>query len=245
MSNTKSIRLFTLPNALTLANLVSGAIAIIFALKHQYEVSFWLIIAAAVCDFFDGFVARLLHQQSELGVQLDSLADDISFGLAPAVVMFDIYYQTTSYYNLDASVMQYLGYVVFIIAAFSALRLAKFNIDTTQSSEFEGLPTPANALLLMSLAVLYANGEVSLFQEHVLLISIAVSLLLVSPIRMFALKFKNFKFADNKLRFGFLLASLNFIIFFTAYSIVAIIVLYIVLSTLRWIFLPRKVDAEN
>ncbi|MBR5132814.1 MAG: CDP-diacylglycerol--serine O-phosphatidyltransferase [Alistipes sp.] len=245
MSNTKSIRLFTLPNALTLANLVAGAIAIVFALKHQYEVSFWLIIAAAVCDFFDGFVARLLHQQSELGVQLDSLADDISFGLAPAVVMFDIYGQSTSYYNFDTSIMQPLSYVVFIIAALSALRLAKFNIDTTQSSEFEGLPTPANALMLMSLAVLYANGEVSLYQEHILLISIAASLLLVSPIRMFALKFKSFKWADNKLRYGFLLAALNFIIFFTAYSIVAIIVLYIVLSTLRWIFSPRKVETKN
>lgn len=240
MGNTKSIRLFTLPNALTLANLVAGAIAIVFALKHQYEVSLWLIIAAAVCDFFDGFVARLLEQQSELGVQLDSLADDISFGLAPAVVMYDIYISTTSYYGISADVMQPLSYVVFIIAAFSALRLAKFNIDTTQSAEFEGLPTPANALMLMSLAVLYAGGDVALYQEHILVISVAASLLLVSPIRMFALKFKNFKLADNKLRFGFLVAALCFIIFFRAYSIVAIIVLYIVLSTLRWMFKRRE-----
>ena len=245
MSNTKSIRLFTLPNALTLANLVAGAIAIVFALNHQYEVSFWLIIVAAVCDFFDGLVARLLHQQSELGVQLDSLADDISFGLAPAIVMFDIYRSTTSYYALEQTIMEPLGYVVFIIAAFSALRLAKFNIDTTQSTEFEGLPTPANALMLMSLAVLYTDGLVSLYQEHILLISVAASLLLVSPIRMFALKFKNFKLADNKLRFGFLFSALCFIIFFSAYSIVAIIVLYIVLSTLRWIFSSRKGDAEE
>lgn len=237
----KSIRLFTLPNALTLANLVAGAIAIVFALEHNYEVSFWLIIAAAVCDFFDGFAARLLKQQSELGVQLDSLADDISFGLAPAVVMFDIYTNTTSYYDLQPTIMQPLGYLVFIIAAFSALRLAKFNIDTTQSEEFEGLPTPANALMLLSLAVLYASGKVALYQEHVLLIAVATSLLLVSPIRMFALKFKNFKFADNKLRFGFIVASLCFIIFFSAYSIVAIIVLYIVLSTLCWIFCSRGV----
>ena len=245
MGNTKNIRLFTLPNMLTLANLVAGAIAIVFALQHQYETSFWLIIAAAVCDFFDGLVARLLHQQSELGVQLDSLADDISFGLAPAIVMFDIYRNSSSYYTLEPSIMEPLGYLVFIIAAFSALRLAKFNIDTTQSTEFEGLPTPANAMMLLSLAVLYANGQVSLYQEHILLISIAASLLLVSPIRMFALKFKSFKFADNKLRFGFLLAALCFIIFFTAYSIVAIIVLYIVVSTIRWIFTSRKVDAEN
>ena len=240
MGNTKSIRLFTLPNALTLANLVAGAIAIVFALKHQYEVSFWLIIAAAVCDFFDGFVARLLKQQSELGVQLDSLADDISFGLAPAVVMYDTYISTSSYYGISADVMEPLSYVVFIIAAFSALRLAKFNIDTTQSTEFEGLPTPANALMLMSLAVLYAGGDVALYQEHILVISVAASLLLVSPIRMFALKFKNFKLADNKLRFGFLVAALCFIIFFRAYSIVAIIVLYIVLSTLRWMFKRRE-----
>ena len=245
MGNTKNIRLFTLPNMLTLGNLVAGAIAIVFALQHQYETSFWLIIAAAVCDFFDGLVARLLHQQSELGVQLDSLADDISFGLAPAIVMFDIYRNSSSYYTLEPSIMEPLGYLVFIIAAFSALRLAKFNIDTTQSTEFEGLPTPANAMMLLSLAVLYANGQVSLYQEHILLISIAASLLLVSPIRMFALKFKSFKFADNKLRFGFLLAALCFIIFFTAYSIVAIIVLYIVVSTIRWIFTSRKVDAEN
>ncbi len=245
MGNTKNIRLFTLPNMLTLANLVAGAIAIVFALQHQYETSFWLIIAAAVCDFFDGLVARLLHQQSELGVQLDSLADDISFGLAPAIVMFDIYRNSSSYYAFEPSIMEPLGYLVFIIAAFSALRLAKFNIDTTQSTEFEGLPTPANAMMLLSLAVLYANGQVSLYQEHILLISVAASFLLVSPIRMFALKFKSFKFADNKLRFGFLLAALCFIIFFTAYSIVAIIVLYIVVSTIRWIFTSRKVDAEN
>lgn len=237
MDNVKNIRLFTLPNALTLANLVAGAVAIIFAVKyHAYETSLWLIIAAAVFDFFDGMVARLLHQQSPLGVQLDSLADDISFGLAPAVVMYDIYVNTTSYYDLSQNFMQSLGYLVFIIAAFSALRLAKFNIDASQSDEFEGLPTPANALLLLSLAVLYLNGDVSLYQEHVLLISVAMSLLLVSPIRMLALKFKSFKIKGNELRYGFILASLLLIIFFTTYSVVAIIVLYIVLSTVRWVF---------
>ena len=95
------IRLFTVPNLLTLANLCAGAAAIIFALQHHaYETAFWCIVAAAVCDFFDGFAARLLRQQSPLGVQLDSLADDISFGLAPAVVMYDIYANSTSFYGL-------------------------------------------------------------------------------------------------------------------------------------------------
>ena len=213
----------------------------VFALRdHAYDVSLMLIIVAAVCDFFDGFAARLLKQQSPLGVQLDSLADDISFGLAPAVVMYDLFCHSTSYYALPEEIMSWLGYLCFIVAAFSALRLAKFNIDTTQATEFEGLPTPANALMLMSLAALALKGDVALYQEHILIISVAASFLLISPIRMFALKFKSFKFADNKLRYGFILASLLLIIFLTKYSVVAIIVLYIVLSTIRWIFLPKK-----
>ena len=243
MSNTNidKIRLFTVPNFLTLANLVAGALAVVFALRdHAYNISLMLIIVAAVCDFFDGFAARLLKQQSPLGVQLDSLSDDISFGLAPAVVMYDLFCHSTSYYALPEDLMSWLGYLCFIVAAFSALRLAKFNIDTTQTVEFEGLPTPANALMLMSLAALALKGDVALYQEHILVISVAASLLLISPIRMFSLKFKSFKFADNKLRYSFILASLLLIIFFTKYSVVAIIVLYIVLSTIRWIFLPKK-----
>lgn len=213
----------------------------VFALRdHAYDVSLMLIIVAAVCDFFDGFAARLLKQQSPLGVQLDSLADDISFGLAPAVVMYDLFCHSTSYYALPEEIMSWLGYLCFIVAAFSALRLAKFNIDTTQTAEFEGLPTPANALMLMSLAALALKGDVALYQEHILIISVAASFLLISPIRMFALKFKSFKIADNKLRYSFILASLLPIIFLTKYSVVAIIVLYIVLSTIRWIFLPKK-----
>lgn len=243
MSNTNidKIRLFTVPNFLTLANLVAGALAVVFALRdHAYDVSLMLIIVAAVCDFFDGFAARLLKQQSPLGVQLDSLADDISFGLAPAVVMYDLFCHSTSYYALPEEIMSWLGYLCFIVAAFSALRLAKFNIDTTQTAEFEGLPTPANALMLMSLAALALKGDVALYQEHILIISVVASFLLISPIRMFALKFKSFKIADNKLRYSFILASLLLIIFLTKYSVVAIIVLYIVLSTIRWIFLPKK-----
>ncbi|MBE6202572.1 MAG: CDP-diacylglycerol--serine O-phosphatidyltransferase [Rikenellaceae bacterium] len=232
-----NIRLFTLPNMLTLANLVAGAIAITLTLRfHAYESAFWLIIAAAVCDFFDGFAARLLKQSSPLGVQLDSLADDISFGLAPAVVMFDMYGQSTSYYNLSADIIEPLGYVTLIIAAFSALRLAKFNIDTTQSTEFAGLPTPANAMMLMSLAVLAEQGHVALYQEHIALISVAAALLLISPIRMFALKFKGFGIKGNELRYAFMLLSLIIIIAVPAYSVLAIIVIYIALSTVRWLF---------
>ena len=222
---------------LTLANLLSGCAAIIFTLQyHAYETAFWLIVAAAVFDFLDGFAARLLKQTSPLGVQLDSLADDVTFGLAPAVVMYDLYINSTSYYGLDPEIMGWLKWGVLIIAAFSVLRLAKFNIDTTQSAEFEGLPTPANALMLMSLAVLAETGKVVLHQEIILVIALAASLLLISPIRMFAFKFKSFGIKGNELRYGFIVAALALIIFVPAYSLLAIIVLYIALSTLRWLF---------
>ena len=226
---------------LTLANLLAGCAAIVFTLQyHAYETAFWLIIAAAVFDFLDGFAARLLKQTSPLGVQLDSLADDVTFGLAPAIVMYDLYIRSTSYYGLSPEVIGWLKWGVLIIAAFSVLRLAKFNIDTTQTAEFEGLPTPANALMLMSLAVLAETGKVVLHQEVILVISLAASLLLISPIRMFALKFKSFGIKGNELRYGFIVAALALIILVPAYSLLAIIVLYIALSTLRWLFAPKK-----
>ncbi len=240
-----NIRLFTVPNMLTLANLLAGAAAVVATLQyHAYETAFWLIIAAAVCDFFDGFAARLLRQVSPLGVQLDSLADDISFGLAPSIVMFDIYAHSSSLFNFPAEVMEPLKYGVLIIAAFSALRLAKFNIDTTQTSEFTGLPTPANALMLMSLGALVEQGIVALSQEVVLLVSLVSALLLISPIRMFALKFKGFGVRGNELRYGFILASLLIIILVPIYSVFAIIVLYIVVSTLRWLVMRGKTEVK-
>lgn len=235
------IRLFTIPNMLTLANLVSGAIAVIVTLQHHnYTLALGLVVLAAVFDFFDGFVARLLNQQSPLGVQLDSLADDVTFGLVPALVMFDMYGRSASYYGCECGVMGYLGYLTLLIAAFSVLRLAKFNIDTTQSSEFSGLPTPANALLLLSLAMLAQKGYIALYQEHILLLSVAMSLLLISPIRMFALKFKGFGWKGNELRYIFILVSALIIVFAPLYSVSIIIALYIVVSTLKWLFGAKK-----
>ena len=241
MNEVKNIRLFTPANLLTLCNLLAGVVALIVTLRyHAYETAFWLIIAASVFDFFDGFVARLMKQQSPLGVQLDSLADDVTFGVVPAVVMYDIYIHTTSFYGLDSEWMGYASYVVLIIAAFSVLRLARFNIDTTQTTEFCGLPTPANALMLLSLAMLYEQGSVALYQEHILAISIAAAALLISPIRMFALKFKGFGWRGNELRYGFILVSLLIIILVPTYAVLSIIVLYIVVSTLRWLFVGRN-----
>lgn len=235
------IRLFTLPNILTLANLMAGVLAIVATLNyHDYETALWLIVAAAIFDFFDGFVARLLHQQSPLGVQLDSLADDVTFGVAPALVMFDLYRGAEARWVDNEVVMQWLGLVVLLIAAFSVLRLAKFNIDTTQSTEFEGLPTPANALLIISLALLAEQGHLLLYKEIILAVALLSCYLLISPIRMFALKFKGFGIKDNTLRYGFILVALVVIICFTTYSIPTIIVLYIVVSLLRWLTTRSK-----
>lgn len=235
------IRLFTLPNMLTMANLLAGAAAVVAVLQyHDYQLALWLIVAAAIFDFFDGLVARLLNQISPLGVQLDSLADDISFGLVPAVVMFDLVCHSESLFGFGSNIIEPLSYVALVVAAFSALRLGKFNIDTTQSSEFEGLPTPANALMLLSLAQLVDAGRITLGAEWLLLIAIVASLLLVSPIRMFSLKFKGFGIKGNELRYGFILLSLALILLVPAYSILAIIVLYIVISTLRWLVARAK-----
>lgn len=231
------IRLFTLPNLLTMANLLAGAGAVVAVLQyHDYQLALWLIVASAIFDFFDGLVARLLNQISPLGVQLDSLADDISFGLVPAVVMFDLIRSTESAFGPGAEIVEPLSYIAFIVAAFSALRLGKFNIDTTQTSEFEGLPTPANALMLLSLAVLQESGHIALGAEWLLVIAVVASLLLVSPIRMFSLKFKGFGIKGNELRYAFILLSLALIFIVPTYSILAIIVLYITISTLRWLF---------
>lgn len=231
---------------LTLANLVCGAAAIIFALQyHDYTTVFLLIVASAVFDFFDGFAARLLRSSSAIGVELDSLADDISFGLAPALILYDAYMGSESYYALDSEVMHVLRFGVLIIAAFSALRLARFNIDDTQHTEFRGLPTPAATLLCSSLAVLFQQGHIMLYQEQILVIAVAVALLLISPIRMFSLKFSNFSLRDNALRYAFILVSLLLIIFCTTYAVTFIIVLYIVVSTLRWLFRNRDEYEQN
>lgn len=230
------IKLITIPNLLTLANLFFGALAVVAALVWgDLRAALLFVAASAVCDFLDGFAARLLRQTSPIGVQLDSLADDISFGLAPSLVLYDAYIATTSYYAIDAQISDAMRFGVLIIAAFSALRLARFNIDDTQHTEFRGLPTPAATLLCVSLAVLFQQGHIVLYREQILLIALAVALLLVSPIRMFALKFTSFSPKGNMLRYGFLLTSLLLIIFCTTYSVTLIIVLYIVVSTLRWI----------
>ena len=222
-----------IPNFVTCCNLFSGCIASVMAFQGDYQSAILFIILGAVFDFFDGMLARLFNVSGPLGKELDSLADDITFGFAPSAIVFSLF-KEVHYPSFLEPIATYLPYTAFIIAIFSALRLGKFNIDPRQSSSFIGLPTPANALFCLSLASLIAMGEFSLAKEWILLISAVMAYLLISPIRMFALKFKGFGLRGNEIRYGFILFSAIMIIAFTKYAIPAIIITYIVVSAIRW-----------
>lgn len=224
------IRLFTIPNMLTLGNLICGSSAVVALLMHaDFELAFWLVVASAVFDFFDGFAARLLKSVSAIGVELDSLADMVSFGLVPSVAMFCLWDVAPS-----SDLPTWMRYLTLTIVAFSALRLAKFNIDDTQTTEFCGLPTPANGLFCLSLAMLMAAGSISLPQWAILTISIGMAYMLISPIRMFALKFKGFGWQGNEIRYSFIALCVVLIAAITRYAVPTIILLYIIISAIRW-----------
>ena len=231
------IRLFTIPNMLTLGNLLCGASAVVALLMHSnFELAFWLVVASAIFDFFDGFAARLLKSTSAIGVELDSLADMVSFGLVPSVAMFSLWDLAPEAETLP----EWMRYLTLIIVAFSALRLAKFNIDDTQTSEFCGLPTPANGLFCLSLAMLMASGDIMLPRWAIVTISIGMAYMLISPVRMFALKFKGFGWQGNEIRYAFIALCVVLIAAFTRYAVPAIILLYMVISAVRWAINLRK-----
>ncbi len=223
------IRLFTIPNFITLCNLLCGALAIVSALVWgDLTSSFWLIVAAAVFDFFDGMVARLLGISGPLGVQLDSLADDISFGLAPATILFVLFNRC------NAGILpEWVGYTVFIFAACAALRLAKFNIDEEQHTEFRGLPTPAATLYVVTQGWLVEHNGLfaNLNVWGVLIVAGVLSVLMISSIPMFSLKFKGFGWQGNELRYLFLVASLALLLTFGMGGIQLVIGIYIAISS--------------
>ena len=234
-----------IPNFITCLNVVSGCLAVLFAIKGQLTVSVIFIFAGAIFDFFDGMAARLLKVYSAMGKELDSLADMITFGLAPGVLMmammedalFGVNVRPESFMDLSLRDVIFT-FAFLLIPVFSALRLAKFNIDTRQTDSFIGLPTPANALLISALALIAEHGrydalDAFLLQPVVLIIvTIAMSLLLVSEIPMFSLKLKNLSWKDNKVRFLFLILSATLILAFNIYGIAAAIVSFILISIL-------------
>lgn len=222
-----------LPNFLTCCNLLCGCLGIVFVLEGRDVPAAYLVWLACVFDFFDGFVARMLKITSPIGKELDSLADVVSFGVLPSLVMYKMITAST-----DSNILPYLA---FTIAVFSALRLAIFNIDETQRDSFRGLNTPANSLFITSLPLLYNDVGVWLYKTWVLVAITGVfSYLLVSGIEIFALKFKNYSWQENKIRFTFLILSVLLLISFKLVAIPVIIILYIVLSLIDNTFSERK-----
>ena len=225
-----------IPNFVTACNLFSGCIAAVMAFQANYEAAILFIILGATFDFFDGMLARLFHVSGPLGKELDSLADDITFGFAPSVIVFSLF-KEVQYPAFMQCIADIFPYTAFIIAVFSALRLGKFNIDPRQSSSFIGLPTPANALFWGSLVV---GGHSFLISDtfnalHLFILVLLMSYLLVAELPMFSLKFKNLSWKDNKISYIFLLVCIPMLVIFRISGFAAIILWYILLS-----FLTKK-----
>lgn len=192
-----------LPNTITCLNLLSGSVAVILAFRDDFDMALAMIVLAAVFDFLDGLAARLLHAYSDIGKELDSLADTVSFGLAPSLILYNYLAGFTS------GIHPYVCYIPLLIAAFSALRLAKFNLDTRQSESFLGLPVPASALFAASLAAFAGHYEyiANTFLANnwaIPAVSVILCALLVSELPMFSMKLKTLKWKDNAQRFTFL-----------------------------------------
>ena len=224
-------------------NVLSGCIATVFAVLNHLELAALFVFIGIFFDFFDGLAARALKVQSELGVQLDSLADMITSGLVPGIIMFQLLNMAErggwnfGFFGHDAE-MTVLPFFGFVITLASAYRLAKFNVDEDQVSSFKGLPTPANTLLILSLPLilLYHNNEVLssiiLNQWFLLGLTVVSAYLLNSSIALFALKFKNWSFKDNAVKYLFLIGSLMMLLTLKFLAIPLIIVFYILASLL-------------
>ena len=240
-----------IPNLITVLNLLCGCLAILYVVSGDLVISSFLVIAGMFFDFFDGLVARLLHVQSKLGVQLDSLADMVSFGVVPGLMMFQLLnkslmpqelrtgFEATETLKEFEPGMSFIPFIGMLIIIASAYRLAKFNIDTRQSDNFIGLPTPANTLLIVSLPLIF-QYQYSPFLERVIFnhwfliaLTIVSSLLLNAEIKLFSLKFKSWNFNSNQVRYIFLALSIAAIIAIKFIAIPFIIIIYIIVSLLR------------
>jgi CDP-diacylglycerol--serine O-phosphatidyltransferase len=232
----------SVPNIITALNLASGTLAVVLAAEGRPGCAGILILVAALFDFLDGFFARLLKAYSEIGKQLDSLADVISFGVAPGILAYVLMKRSIPGLMVPLADIHTTGgnwlllLAPFLIPVFSALRLAKFNLDPRQRLSFLGMPTPANAILWASFGMISdfaSNPEfpVLLFTSRNLLMAILVaSLLLVSELPMFSLKFEGFSLRDNWYRYIFLVTSLLLLTFMGIYGLAVIILLYIAVS---------------
>lgn len=243
-----------IPNFITSLNLLSGSIAIAVAFDGMLVLSAYLIVLASILDFMDGFIARSLNAYSEIGKQLDSLADVISFGLAPSVIIFILMVNNPQTPAIMVDGRNLIPFIAFLLPVFSALRLAKFNIDNSQADSFTGLPTPASALLIISFPLIKESSlstddfPFDLFnriisQPYFLIIVVTLlSFLMISRFKLFSLKFKTTDWNTNKLRYIFLSISLIFLIIMQCAGIPLIFLLYLLLS---FIFPEKNLRKSN
>lgn len=215
----------SIPNIITLGNLLAGCIGIVLVFDGQLEYGAYCIWIGAVFDFFDGLSARALRVKSEIGKELDSLADMVTFGVLPATICFKIL--SVSW---EATLVPYIA---FLIALMSAVRLAKFNIDSRQTQNFIGLPTPANAFFISSLVFISSSDSILSFLINpigLIVLVISLSILLVAEIPLFSLKFENLGWAKNQIRYIFVFLSAIMLLYFMERAFPAIISFYILLS---------------
>jgi CDP-diacylglycerol--serine O-phosphatidyltransferase len=224
-----------IPNTITCCNLISGCISTYWAFCGNYEMALLFIIIGAVFDFFDGMSARLLGVSSPIGKELDSLADDITFGFAPSAIIFS--YLCTFHIHL-----LFVPFLAFVMAAFSALRLAKFNLDERQALGFIGLPTPANALFWGALIVGAGDWISTLpYAPYLILLGTFISCyLLIAEIPMFALKFKHWGWKGNEIKYIFILSCIPLLLLLRVSGIAIIIAWYILLS-----IITTKINPKN
>lgn len=233
-----------IPNTITLLNLLAGLLALIHAFNGNYNEAFSLVCLGIFFDYWDGFFARIWKVQSPIGLQLDSLADMVTSGVVPGLVMYKMLadiQENQSQYNLteDTYYMGVVPYLGFLITLASCYRLAKFNIDTRQTDSFIGLPTPANALLIMSIPMIQFHSEfewlVDFLSNPYVLVGITVlsSYLLNAEIPLFSLKVKSFSWEKYKMQVVFLILSLILIVFLEFIAIPIIILLYVILSVIN------------
>ena len=230
-----------IPNFITCANLFSGCVGVVFAFQENLIFAAYAIFLAAIFDFFDGFASRVLKAFSGIGKDLDSLADMVSFGVLPSVILYQLFLQAP---QID-KVSTYLNFSAFLIPVFSALRLAKFNTDTRQAEIFIGLPTPANAILIASFPLIIQQYES--LARYILnpyglsVFVIVMCALLVAEMPLMSLKFKNRDFNRNIYRYLLLLFSAILILFFKFVAVPVVIFFYITLSIIQFKFANDKV----
>ena len=220
-----------LPNAVTCLNLLCGCLALTNIFAGRLEMGAWFVAAAAAADFADGLLARALRVSSAIGKDLDSLADMVSFGVVPGAIFFQLLTRGIG----SGSLPEWVPYIGFLVSIFSALRLAKFNNDTRQTTSFIGLPTPACTLVVAALPLILAYDQFGLapiILHPALLLGLTVLLsgLLVAELPLFALKFKNLRWADNRRRFMFLLLTAGLLLVLRAAAVPLVVLLYVLLS---------------